>query len=71
MEGNGIESRKDLLVKVAKMYYTQQLSQQEIADRIFLSRSNVSRLLKTCVEQKVVEFYINETSSVGQTMQRK
>ena len=57
--------RRDLLVRVAKMYYIEQMTQQEIADKVFLSRSNISRILKCCVDQQIVEFYINETSSLG------
>lgn len=36
----------DLLVEVARMYYDQDLTQQEIADKIYVSRSRVSRLIK-------------------------
>lgn len=70
-KGGILTSRRDLLVAVAKMYYIQGLSQQEISDKINLSRSNVSRLLKTCVEQKVVEFRINDTSSIGLELQNR
>jgi len=66
-----IMSRKDLLIKVAKMYYIERKTQQEISESIFLSRSNVSRLLKACVDQKIVEFYINDTSSIDQELQNK
>ena len=34
------------LLAVAKMYYEQGLTQQEIAEKVFLSRSHVSRMLK-------------------------
>ncbi len=63
-----LTSKNDLLVKIAKMYYKQNMTQQQIADELYLCRSNVSRLLKSCVEQGVVEFYINETSSNGHTI---
>ncbi len=62
-------SKNDMLVKVAKMYYKQSMTQQQIADELFLSRSNVSRLLKNCVDKGIVEFYINETTSHGQDLQ--
>ncbi len=57
--------KKNMLVTVAKMYYLERMTQQEIADALYISRSNVSRMLKMCVERHVVEFYINETSSLG------
>lgn len=62
--------RRDLLVSVAHMYYAQRLSQQEIAYKLNLSRSNVSRLLKACVEQNVVEFKINDGASKTLDMQQ-
>lgn len=62
-------NKRDMLIAVAKMYYIEGLSQQEIADRINQSRSNVSRMLKICVDEKVVEFKINDTSSVALELQ--
>ncbi len=69
LNNNKEKDRRDLLVKVAKMYYIDNLTQQEIADRIFLSRSNISHLLKKCVEQKIVEFRVNELSSKDEDLQ--
>lgn len=63
--------KRDLLIQVAKMYYLQNMTQQQIADKLFLSRSNISRLLKTCVEKNVVEFYINEINSTCHDLQKK
>ena len=58
-------SRRDLLVRIAKMYYEQELSQSEIAKNVNISRSNVSRMLRLCRELKIVDIRIDETSSMG------
>lgn len=47
------------LVRVAELYYEQQLSQIEIADRLGVSRSTVSRLLAEAHELGVVEITIH------------
>lgn len=64
-------TRRDLLVKVAKMYYWEGLSQEEIAKKIDVSRPNVSRMLKTCRESNIVEIRINDTSSMGVLLQKE
>lgn len=64
-------SREDLLVRVAEMYYIDRLTQQQIADRVLLSRSNVARLLKICIDTGVVEFKIKKLSSMGLNVQNK
>ena len=43
---------KRLLYKVAKAYYDDGLTQQQIAVRLGLSRIKVSRLLRTAREEK-------------------
>lgn len=58
-------------MQIAKLYYIEQKTQQEIADMLFLSRSNVSRLLKICIEKQIVEFYINETTASGEDIASK
>ncbi|MCM8712027.1 sugar-binding transcriptional regulator [Clostridium sp. SYSU_GA19001] len=50
----------NLLASVANLYYEHQLTQSEIADRLFTSRSKISRLLKEAREKKVVEIIIRE-----------
>ena len=51
-------SRVDLLADVAEMYYVDGLEQREIADKIGLSRSNVSRLLTEARRSGIVEIRI-------------
>ncbi|RGB50400.1 hypothetical protein DXA09_07790 [Absiella sp. AM54-8XD] len=48
-----------IMAEVASLYFERGLSQQEIADRLFFSRSKVSRLLSKAIEEKVVEIKIN------------
>ncbi|MBV1757803.1 MAG: winged helix-turn-helix transcriptional regulator [Dethiosulfatibacter sp.] len=57
------KERQDLLISIAEMYYLKKMSQEEISQIIHLSRSNVSRLLKQCVEENIVEFKINKETS--------
>jgi deoxyribonucleoside regulator len=55
--------RRQLLVQVAKMYYHDDLSQNDIAAKINVSRSNVSKMLQACKTMGIVEFHINEITS--------
>ncbi|WP_244269854.1 sugar-binding transcriptional regulator [Caldanaerovirga acetigignens] len=48
-----------LLVKIAHMYYSENKTQQEIADKLGISRPSVSRLLQKAREEGVVEIKIN------------
>lgn len=51
------------LVKVAKLYYIGNMSQEQIANIMGVSRPKISRMLKLCREKKIVEFKINTSSS--------
>jgi DNA-binding transcriptional regulator LsrR (DeoR family) len=57
-------NNRELLVKVATMYYLQDLSQQQIAAKIGISRSYVSKMLKASRDLKIVEIRINDASSM-------
>lgn len=48
----------DLLTRIAKMYYLNDMTQQEIADAEFLSRSVVSRMIKQAKALGIVEIGI-------------
>ena len=52
-----------LLTKISKLYYEQELTQQEIADRLHLSRPKVSRLLQEANAHGIVR--ITVSSPVG------
>lgn len=49
-----------LLSEVATLYYVHNMTQSEIATRLFTSRSKISRLLKESREKSIVEIKINE-----------
>jgi DNA-binding transcriptional regulator LsrR (DeoR family) len=50
----------DLLVRAARLYYEQRLSQDDVARALGTSRSNVSRMLTAAQEQGIVEVRIND-----------
>lgn len=47
-----------LLTKISKLYYEQALTQQDIADRLQLSRPKVSRLLQEATERGIVRITV-------------
>lgn len=53
----------DQLVKVAYMYYVDNISQKDIAKEMNTSRANIARMLRLCREKKIVEIKINNESS--------
>jgi deoxyribonucleoside regulator len=63
--------RIDILINIAKMYYLEDLSQEEISNKLHVSRSNISRMLKECREEKIIEFKIRDTSSTYIELQKK
>lgn len=56
-----IQKDRNFLIQVAKRYYEEGLSQQEIARSFGISRPTVSNLLKQCREEKIVEIRIQES----------
>ena len=50
--------RDDILVTVASLYYDQNQNQQQIADRLEISRSSVSRMIKEARDRGIVEIQI-------------
>ena len=52
------DQRTQRLIEVAQMYYSQRMTQDEIAEVLSTSRSNVSRMLKLIVDEGIVEFKI-------------
>lgn len=53
-----------LLAKVSRLYYEQKMTQQEIAQRLHLSRPKVSRLLQQAEEEGIVQIIIMMPSNV-------
>lgn len=62
-----MEKRKsnqlDTQVTVARMYYRENLSQEEIAKLLHVSRPTITRILKTCLENGIVTITVKELSS--------
>ena len=55
-------TQRNTVVRIAKMYYYDEMSQQEIADEMQISRSNVSRILRIAREMNIVDIRINDAS---------
>ncbi len=55
-----VQEKWYILAMVANLYYNGNFTQSQIANRIFTSRSKVSRLLKEAREMGLVEIYIRE-----------
>jgi len=53
------EEKNKLLSKISRLYYIGSLTQQEIADKLNISRTKVSRYLDKAREEKIVEIKIN------------
>jgi deoxyribonucleoside regulator len=57
---NEKEERKlNMLAEIASLYYEHDLTQSEIAKKMFISRSRISRLLKQAKEKGIVDININ------------
>lgn len=56
------------LVEVAHLYYEENLSQQEIADRLGVSRSLIALYLKKAREQGIVQITIRDPKNVFQNL---
>lgn len=50
----------NVLAMVANLYYNSELTQNQIAERLYTSRSKISRMLKEARELGIVEIYIRE-----------
>ncbi|MCB0195164.1 MAG: sugar-binding transcriptional regulator [Anaerolineae bacterium] len=53
-----------MITNVARLYYEQELSQTEIAARLSLSQSTVSRLLKRARQEKIVRTIVSVPSGI-------
>lgn len=63
--------RRDLMIHVAKLYYIEGLSQEEIAREIHVSRPSVSRMLKACIREGIVQIKIDDVSSFGKELGKR
>lgn len=64
-------NKRDTMIMVAKMYYINGLSQEEIAKEIHVSRPSVSRLLKACINEGIVQIKIDDVSSFGNELGKR
>lgn len=54
-----------LVLKVATLYYQEELTQSEIAKKIGVSRPVISKLLQTARDKGIVEIYIKDENAVA------
>lgn len=59
------KNKRDLMIKVAKMYYMDSMSQEQIAAEVHVSRPTVSRLLRASIKEGIVQIRIDDVSSHG------
>jgi len=62
---------RQLMAKVADLYYLRDLTQQEIADRLGLSRTAVCRLLQRARAEGVVRIEVNPPEESHQELERE
>ncbi|MEF9864208.1 MAG: sugar-binding domain-containing protein [Christensenellaceae bacterium] len=62
---------REQLVKVSKLYYLGNMSQEDISKIMNISRPMISRMLSMARERKVVEFKINSSPSLYSEMSKK
>ncbi len=65
------DSREDLLTRVASLYYEYDHSQQEIAEILQISRSNISRLLKEAKQRGLVEIRVHKRITTSPALERE
>lgn len=62
------DARRDLVIRAAWLYYDRQLTQQQVADRLGVSRATVSRMLTQAEEAGIVRIEIHESPSEAATL---
>ena len=60
---NILDERKRVLVKISTMYYIEGYSQQEITDRLGISRSQISRMLAEARDAGIVQITVHDPFS--------
>lgn len=59
-EAMSVQEKWNVLAMVANMYYNAELTQNQIAERLYTSRSKISRMLKEARDLGIVQIYIKE-----------
>lgn len=62
---------RNILTKVAEMYYRDKLTQQQIADKLEISRSMISRFLSQAVEMGIVEIIIHYADNRDRELEQR
>ena len=62
-------STLDMQVTVANMYYREGCSQEQIAQRLKVSRPTVTRVLKACLTDGIVTIHIKQTGSAMRALE--
>ena len=68
VDSNRQSGRLDLLADIAEMYFLQGKNQAEIARRIGMTRSNISRMLTEARNSGVIQIHINRPLQENQTL---
>lgn len=66
-----MKTEKILMSEVATLYYKRNLTQQEIAEALHLSRQTVSRLLVDAIEEKIVEIIIHDPQKESEELEKQ
>jgi len=61
--GNEFKSKRYMKVQIAKMYYFDHMTQEEIAQKTSYSRPSISRILNGCVDEGIVQISIHDHMS--------
>jgi len=59
----------DTVVEIASLYHYQDVTQEELSRRFFMSRAKISRLLKRAREEGVVEIRVHQHPGVSQELE--
>ena len=59
------EVRAETLIKIATLYYYEDVTQEVLSQRFGMSRAKISRLLRRAREEGLVEIRVHQPSSVG------
>ena len=66
-----MKTEKVLMAEVATLYYKKNMTQQEIAETLHLSRQTVSKLLSDAIEEKVVEITIHNPQKDREELEKQ
>ena len=65
------EAKQELQAQIAWLYYIGNLTQQEIAKKVGLSRPTVQRFLNLAIESGIVQVKIDHTSNLCMDLARR